>query len=75
MSIELRGLGKRYGETAAVAELSLRVAAGELLVLLGRSGCGKTTTLKMINRLIEPSDGAVLVKWMPVPSLYALVML
>ncbi len=61
VSIELRGLGKRYGESAAVAELSLPVAAGELLVLLGRSGCGKTTTLKMINRLIEPSDGAVLV--------------
>ncbi len=61
LSIELRGLGKRYGETAAVVELSLRVAAGELLVLLGRSGCGKTTTLKMINRLIEPSAGSVLV--------------
>jgi osmoprotectant transport system ATP-binding protein len=59
--IELQSLTKRYGNAVAVAELSLTVADGELLVLLGGSGCGKTTTLKMINRLIEPSAGRVLI--------------
>ena len=52
-------MGRSYGAVAAVRDLSLRIAAGELLVLVGASGCGKTTTLKMINRLIEPSTGRV----------------
>ena len=47
------------GSTYAVADLSLRVQEGSTLVLLGSSGCGKTTTLKMINRLIEPSAGRI----------------
>jgi len=59
--IELRALTKRYAETLAVDALSLTVRDGELLVLLGASGCGKTTTLKMVNRLVEPTDGTVLV--------------
>ena len=57
--IELDRLCKRHGAVAAVESLSLRVARGELLVLLGASGSGKTTTLKMINRLIEPDAGCV----------------
>jgi len=57
--IELAGLTKRYRETFAVRDLSLTVGDGELLVLLGGSGSGKTTTLKMINRLIEPTSGRV----------------
>jgi osmoprotectant transport system ATP-binding protein len=57
--IELESLGKRFGDRVAVAELSLTIAEGELLVLLGGSGCGKTTTLKMVNRLIEPTSGHV----------------
>lgn len=58
--IELRDLTKRYGDFTAVNEVSLKVEEGALLVLLGGSGSGKTTTLKMINRLIEPTSGAIL---------------
>jgi len=55
--IQLDRLCKRYDETLVVDELSLEVARGELVVLLGGSGSGKTTTLKMVNRLVEPSSG------------------
>ena len=58
--IQLERLTKHYGDVVAVDALSLTVSDGELLVLLGGSGCGKTTTLKMINRLIELSSGKVL---------------
>ena len=57
--IELDRLVKRYGSDEVVRDLTLAVAAGELLALLGGSGCGKTTTLKMINRLVEPTAGTV----------------
>ena len=47
------------GRSYAVKDLSLNVDRGETLVLLGSSGCGKTTTLKMVNRLIEPTKGII----------------
>jgi osmoprotectant transport system ATP-binding protein len=50
------------GGLRAVCDLSLEVAQGETLVLLGTSGSGKTTSMKMVNRLIEPSSGRVLVQ-------------
>ncbi len=50
------------GRSLAVNRISLEVSKGEILVLLGTSGCGKTTLLKMINRLIEPSAGSIEVK-------------
>jgi len=59
--IVLEQLTKRYGDAVVVDRLSLQVERGELLVLLGGSGSGKTTTLKMINRLVEPSAGRVLI--------------
>lgn len=67
--IELRRLTKRYGELVVVRSLSLSVASGELLVLVGGSGSGKTTTLKMINRLIEPTSGEVLIDGVSTESL------
>ena len=57
--IELKDVTKKYGDTIAVNQISFNVATGENLVLLGTSGCGKTTTLKMINRLIEPDSGNI----------------
>ena len=57
--IEAEGLTKRYANVAVVDDVSITVQDGELLVLLGGSGSGKTTTLKMINRLIEPSTGSI----------------
>jgi osmoprotectant transport system ATP-binding protein len=57
--IELANVTKRYERTVAVDDVSLSVEAGELVVLLGGSGSGKTTTLKMTNRLIEPTSGRV----------------
>ncbi len=61
--IVLEGVSKRYGPEGpfAVRDVSLRVPPGKLLVLLGGSGSGKTTTLKMINRLIEPTSGRIAV--------------
>ena len=61
--IELHDVCKSFddGATRAVEHLSLSIAEGETLVLLGSSGCGKTTTLKMINRLVEATSGRILV--------------
>jgi osmoprotectant transport system ATP-binding protein len=59
--IEVQGLTRRYAERLAVDGVSFRVETGELLALVGASGSGKTTTLKMINRLVAPSAGRVLV--------------
>ncbi len=57
--LRLVELVKRYGDAVAVAGVSLTVAAGERVVLLGGSGSGKTTTIKMVNRLLEPDGGRV----------------
>jgi osmoprotectant transport system ATP-binding protein len=57
--IEVRGLSKRFGKVSVVDDVSFHVERGELLALVGASGSGKTTTLKMLNRLIEPSAGSV----------------
>ena len=57
--ISLQDLTKRYGASLAVDGVSLEVARGECVFLVGASGRGKTTTLKLVNRLVEPDAGTV----------------
>ena len=61
--IELKQVSKSWdgGQSFAVKELSLKVEDGAVLALLGGSGCGKSTTVKMINRLVDPTEGEILV--------------
>jgi osmoprotectant transport system ATP-binding protein len=60
MSIEFRAVTKRFPDgTTAVDEFSLVIPAHKTTVFVGSSGCGKTTLLRMINRLIEPTDGDI----------------
>src|SRR6266436_5627651 len=72
-ALECRGVTYRLPAGATlVSGLNLRVAQGETLVLLGRSCSGKTTTLKLINRLLEPSEGEIFIsgragsEWNPI---------
>lgn len=60
--VEFRDAGFEIGAARILDALNLQISRGEILVLLGESGCGKTTTLKLINRLIEPTSGEVLVE-------------
>lgn len=57
--IEFRGVSRAFNGKTAVKDLSLQVAEGEFCVLLGTSGSGKSTTLKMINRLVEFDSGDI----------------
>jgi osmoprotectant transport system ATP-binding protein len=57
--LRLVEVSKRFGDTVVVDRVSLTIARGERVVLLGGSGSGKTTTLKMVNRLIEPDAGRI----------------
>src|SRR5687767_2205117 len=72
VKIRFRSVYYHVGSTVILDGIDLEVLAGETLVLLGESGCGKTTTLKMINRLIEPTggevsvDGKTTVEWDPI---------
>lgn len=59
---------KRFGEQEAVRDLSLTINKGELFVLVGTSGSGKTTTLKMINRLQDPDEGTITFDGQPIDS-------
>ena len=72
-AIELQDVGKSFdgGRGFAVDGVSLRVAAGEFLALVGASGSGKTTTLKMINRLTLPDRGRVLIEGAPAEDMPA----
>src|SRR3954447_3717385 len=61
-TVEFRNAGYKINGRPLLEGMSFKVEAGETLVLLGRSGSGKTTTLKLINRLLEPTSGEVFVQ-------------
>src|SRR5689334_4365668 len=67
--LELRRLTKRFGDFAAVDDLSLDIAGGEFLTLLGASGSGKTTTLRMIAGFEPPTSGEILMAGVPIAAL------
>ena len=62
--IEFRDVSYGVGNTQVLVGLNLQVARNETLVLLGRSGSGKTTTLKLINRLVSPTSGEICINGM-----------
>ena len=57
--IEYKHVALRYGEKSVLEDVNLKIKDGEFMVLVGPSGSGKTTMLKMINRLLEPTDGNI----------------
>ena len=66
--VSFRNVSYRVGGKDILRDFSLDVAAGETIVLLGRSGSGKTTALKMVNSLLRPSGGEVVVEGTPTSS-------
>lgn len=70
--VEIEGVNKVYGKNHVVKDLNLTVEEGEFLTLLGSSGCGKTTTLRMIAGFEEPTTGSIKVEgenlWRPLSA-------
>lgn len=61
VAVEFRNIKKAYGENVVIENLNLKIEQGEFVSIVGSSGCGKTTTLKMVNGLIEPTSGSVFI--------------
>jgi NitT/TauT family transport system ATP-binding protein len=68
--VELRNVNLRYfgleGETEALKDVSISIAPGEFVAIIGQSGCGKSTLLSLISGILMPTDGTVLVDGKPV---------
>ncbi|MGL5415586.1 MAG: ABC transporter ATP-binding protein [Clostridium sp.] len=63
--IEIRNVRKKLGNRMILDDISLTIEKGTIVVLIGSSGCGKTTTLKLINKLITPTSGEIFIDGMP----------
>lgn len=59
--IELRDITLSYGDEAILSDFHLKIRQGEFVTIIGSSGCGKTTALKLINGLLTPQKGKVMV--------------
>jgi osmoprotectant transport system ATP-binding protein len=64
--IEIKNISKKIGKKTILDDISLTIESGNLVVLIGSSGCGKTTTLKLINKLITPSSGEIFIDGRPI---------
>lgn len=60
--IQLKGISKSYGDNLILNDFNLSIDKGEFLTIIGSSGCGKTTVLKLINGLLTPENGGVYVQ-------------
>ena len=67
--IKFENVSKRYGDHIVLQNINLKFETGQFIVLIGTSGCGKTTTLQMINRLMEPSTGTIYIDDMDIREL------
>lgn len=65
-ALHIEGIGRHFDTTAALQDISLSVAAGEIICLVGHSGCGKTTLLKIISGIDVPDKGSVFINGKPV---------
>lgn len=66
IAIETRHLTRRYGNTIAVNDLSIKIPRGSLVALIGPNGAGKTTTLRMMAGLLSPTKGEIIIDGQPV---------
>src|SRR5436305_6058853 len=68
--LELDGLSRSFGRTAAVTGVSLQIERGAFVGIIGRSGAGKSTLLRLINRLVEPNAGRVVFDGLDITALH-----
>ena len=59
--LECHGLTKKYGDFSALTDLNLTLGRGQIVALLGPNGSGKTTLIKLINGLLTPTQGEILI--------------
>lgn len=64
--IEIKNVTKKIGDKTILKDISLSIDTGMLVVLIGSSGCGKTTTLKLLNKLIKPTSGEIYIEGKPI---------
>lgn len=66
--IQAKNLWKKYGDTVVLERMNIKVSAGEFITMVGTSGCGKSTFLKMLLGMEQPSSGELLLNGKPIPD-------